>query len=112
MNVHPDPKRDAAAAVLAESAIAWPIVTLQRPHGAFPAGSCFYGVPSSTPGAAYLANASACQCPDYQRSGNVCKHVRAVRLFERAWHQEVAAPAAPAPKRFKRYAELFGPDED
>jgi hypothetical protein len=112
MNVHPDHKRDAAAVVLAESAAAWPIVTLKRPHGAFPVGSCFYGVPSSKLGASYLANAVACYCPDYRRRDAVCKHVRAVRLFEQARHQEAAAQAAPTPKRFRTYAELFGLDED
>jgi hypothetical protein len=86
--ITPDPKRDADAAVLAEQAITWPVVTLKRAFGAFPVGSIFYGVPSrSKPGARYLANALACQCPDYQRRGAMCAHVRAVRLFEQTRQQ-------------------------
>ena len=106
MNAQSDQKRDAAAAILAQSAQTWPMVTLKKPHGAFPAGSRFYGVPSSTPGAHYLANAVACQCPDYQQAGNICKHVRAVRVFE-AQRREVAVQAAPAPKPRKGYAAVM-----
>lgn len=92
-----DQKRDALARLLAERAFAWPVVTLRQPHGAFPIGSQFYGVPSSTPGVAYLVNAVACQCPDYQRREVVCKHVRAVRL-----HQARVAWAAPSPAPARR----------
>jgi SWIM zinc finger len=89
-----DPKRDAAAALLAETAQAWPVVTLRKPHGAFPVGTRFYAVPSSTPGAAYLANLKVCQCPDYQQRGAICKHVRAVALFEA---QQEGAGSLPDP---------------
>ncbi len=37
----PDPKRDAAAAEIAEGAAGWLQIRLRRPHGAFPAGSKF-----------------------------------------------------------------------
>ena len=79
---------------------------MKQAHGAFPAGTVFRSAPSSTGGARYLVNDVVCECPDYQRGGNVCKHVRAMRL--------VARPVAPAvaPKRKKSYADLFGPDQD
>jgi hypothetical protein len=91
--VAPDAKRDAAAAVLAATAYAWPTVTLKQPFGAFPIGSRFYGVPSSKDGVHYLANDQACQCPDYQKNGMVCKHVRAVRLAD-VTHDDLADECA------------------
>jgi hypothetical protein len=38
--------------------------------------------PDPARGARYLVNAIACECPDYQQAGNICKNVRAVVLFE------------------------------
>lgn len=107
MIVPPDPRRDAAAAILAESARTWPVVTLRKPHGAFPMGTRFLAVLSSTPGARYLANAVACQCPDYQQRGAVCKHVRAVLLFEQRQHEEGTAPVAdPSPEPVAHMTEV------
>jgi SWIM zinc finger len=42
----------------------------------------------------------ACACPDYQQGGYICKHVRAVVLFEQR-----QAQLAPMPKH--RYEDLF-----
>jgi hypothetical protein len=87
-------RRDACARQLVKSA-PWPIATLNKPHGAFPAGTVFYRVPSSDPSRRYLANDRACECKDYQRAGNVCKHVRAVRMWQ-AREEEAAGLASMA----------------
>lgn len=108
MAFRPDPKRDAAAAILAQTAQTWPVVTLKKAHGAFPVGTRFYGIPSSTPGTHYLTNLQACSCPDYQERGANCKHQRAAVLFEQRLQQEAAAHAAPAPQPRKTYAQLTG----
>jgi hypothetical protein len=42
----------------------------------------------------YLVNAVACECPDYQEAGNICKHVRAIVLSEQ---RQQSAKAAPSP---------------
>src|SRR5215210_2939170 len=99
--VPPDPKRDAAAALLAQTA-PWPRVTLTRQYGAFEPGTIFYRVPSrSQPARRHLANGVACQCCDYQKNGAICAHVRAVMLIEQR-------QAQPAPIRKPRgYEELF-----
>ena len=76
----PDPKRDAAAAELAQTAGSWPRVTLRRDVGAFRRGEHFFGVPSSQPGRYYLTNPRFCSCPDYQQRASGCKHQRAVAL--------------------------------
>lgn len=72
--IRPDAKRDRLAAELDDSTAAWPFVRPLRP---LPAGAYFWAVPGSN-GNAYIANERFCQCPDYQRSGNICKHIRAV----------------------------------
>lgn len=78
--VQPDTKRDAAAAELVKMAHTWPVVTLKKAYGAFPTGSTFYAVPSSSKDeASYIANHVTCSCPDYKRA--TCKHIRAVILF-------------------------------
>jgi hypothetical protein len=77
----------------------WPRFTLKRPYGAFPAGAVFRRAPSSTGnGTRYLVNEVACTCPDYQHNGAICKHIRAVVLFEQRQQ--------PAPKRAS-YGDLF-----
>lgn len=101
-------KRDILAAELAASVPLWPITTLKAPFGVFPAGSKFRAAPSSSGKVAYLVNESVCECPDYQRAGNICKHVRAVRLYE----QQQTKPQSP--KRvvpLVRYEDIF-PEED
>ena len=109
--IAPDPKRDAAAELLAQTA-PWPRVTLTRPVGSFEAGAVFYRVPSSQPGVRYVANAVCCTCPDSQHRGNVCKHSRAVRLHEQAEYEieQMLADIAAKPVR-RSYADLFPPDE-
>lgn len=83
-----DARRDALARKLAADGISWPVVTLTRQWGAFQPGTVFYGVPSSTIDRStgqvvrYMANEKACNCHDYQKSQNICKHVRAVRIYE------------------------------
>lgn len=78
-----DTKRDAAAKLLAEAGHSWARVTLRTASGAFPAGSKFYGIPSTkNDGAAYYTNLKMCTCPDYQRRAVVaCKHMRAVDIY-------------------------------
>lgn len=77
--VTPDEKRDAAAVEIARMGHLWHVVTLKVAQGAFPPGTTFYAVPSSTEGASYLTNRVYCSCPDYKRA--VCKHIRAVIRF-------------------------------
>jgi hypothetical protein len=61
-SIRPDPKRDADAARLAADGATWPVYTLKRDHGAFEAGTVFYGVPSrSNPKHRWLANGVACE---------------------------------------------------
>lgn len=98
-----DQKRDALARKLAENAHIWTVVTLKQPFGAFDVGTVFWAVPSSAPDVAYLANEKACQCADYVKAQNICKHVRAVRLAN-----ERARAAAFAPS--KRLEDLYGDD--
>jgi hypothetical protein len=95
--VPPDPRRDARARVLAGHVGSWPRFTLKQPWGSFEAGTTFRRAPGSN-GARYLVNAVACECPDYQQAGNICKHVRAVILFEQR-----PAPTTP----LSRYEALF-----
>lgn len=111
-SIRPDTKRDADAVKLAADGATWPVYTLKRAHGAFEAGTVFFGVPSrSRPGHRYLANAVACQCPDYDpdRGGNMCAHVRAVRLFEHQ-NEGSAVKADPIPEAvvpLKSYGNIF-----
>ena len=66
----PDERRDAAAAEIAAGAAGWLQIRLRRPHGTFPAGSKFYGVPSSkADGSFYYTNLKACSCADYAKRG-------------------------------------------
>jgi hypothetical protein len=112
-SISPDPKRDADAAKLVEGAATWPVYTLKRDHGAFKAGTVFYGVPSRRdPERRWLANGVACQCPDYQQRGAMCAHVRAVRLHIERQQQEGSADQAdptlaPIREVRGRYADLF-----
>jgi hypothetical protein len=96
--VPPDARRDARARELVASVVTWPRHTLKVACGSFEAGTTFRRATGSN-GARYLVNAVACECPDYQQAGHICKHVRAVVLFE-------AASATPAPAR-KSYVDLF-----
>src|SRR5215216_5015828 len=101
--VPPDPARDARARALIDRVPTWPRHTLKVAHGSFSAGTTFRRATGST-GARYLVNAVACECPDYQQSEQVCKHIRAVVLFE--------AGQQPAPKprtALDRLDALFPP---
>jgi hypothetical protein len=100
--VPPDPERDARARELAPLVGTWPKHTLRQAWGSFEAGTTFRRAPASNGTRRYLVNAVACSCPDYQQGGYICKHVRAVVLFE-ARQQ----PSAPTPKRQASYEELF-----
>jgi hypothetical protein len=108
-SIRPDPKRDADAAKLAADGATWPVYTLKRDHGAFEAGTVFYGVPSrSNPKHRWLANGVACRCPDYQQRGAMCAHLRAVRLHEAREQQEGSASSAD-PTPATRYDTLYPP---
>ena len=96
--IPPDPARDARAAALVGQVGTWPKHTLKVAWGAFPAGTVFRRAYGSND-ARYLVNAVACECPDYQQAGMICKHVRAVVLFEQRQQ--------PAPKERASYADLF-----
>jgi mRNA-degrading endonuclease toxin of MazEF toxin-antitoxin module len=88
--VHPDPKRDARASALVSQVQSWPKHILKVQWGAFDAGTLFRRAPScTTPGTCYLVNEVACECHDYQQAGNVCKHVRAVRMEAEAAREAV-----------------------
>lgn len=76
-----DTKRDGRARALVPFVASWPRHTLKVAVGSFEAGTTFRRAPGSN-GAKYLANAVACQCPDYQQAGQICKHVRAIVLWE------------------------------
>ena len=97
--VPPDPARDARAAALVDLVPTWPRHTLKVAWGSFEAGTVFRRATGSN-GARYLCNAVACECPDYQQGGHICKHVRAVVRFEQRRQQ-------PAPTRRPSYADLF-----
>jgi hypothetical protein len=101
--VPPDAKRDARARALATQVAVWPLFTLNQPHGSFPIGSQFRQATGSH-GEKYLVNAVVCECVDYT-SGHICKHIRAVVLWE-ARQQPVAQPA-PAPKARPSYDQLY-----
>ena len=96
--VPPDTARDARARELAPLVGTWPKHTLRQAWGSFEAGTTFRRAPGSN-GARYLVNAVACECPDYQQGGHICKHVRAVVLFEQCQQ--------PAPKPKASYSDLF-----
>ena len=105
--VPPDPKRDARAAALVDQVPTWPKHTLKVAWGSFEAGTVFRRAYGSN-GACYLVNAVACECPDYQQNGAICKHIRAYVLFEQEqarFDAEVDRVLGSAPK--SRYEALF-----
>jgi len=114
--VPPDAKRDKRARELVDQVGSWPLFTLKQPYGSFPAGTVFRRAPSSRKPRAgerpvtYLVNSVACQCPDYEQGGHVCKHVRAVVLWEQAqarFDAQVERVLGPAPKARPSYADIF-----
>ena len=98
ITIPPDARRDTRARELAPLVASWPRHTLKVAVGAFPAGTMFRRASGSN-GARYLVNAVACQCPDYQQSNRICKHIRAVCLFE--------ADEQSASDALTKYNELF-----
>lgn len=96
-----DAKRDERARALTPFVGSWPKHTLKVAWGSFEAGTTFRRATGSK-GEKYLVNAVACECPDYQQAGFICKHIRAVVLFEQEQSATVAAPR-PRPS----YADLF-----
>jgi hypothetical protein len=109
--VPPDQKRDARALEFVDSVGSWPLFTLRQQWGSFEPGTVFRRAPSPKGGGTwYLVNAVACQCPDYADWGHVCKHVRAVIIWEQqqaAFDAEVERVQGPAPKKRLSYADLF-----
>jgi hypothetical protein len=55
-------------------------------------GRSFFAIPGSEPGLLHMADQNDCSCPDRQRSRNVCKHMRAVRLWMAAFSTGAVAP--------------------
>src|SRR4051812_36419721 len=101
-----DPKRDAKARALVPSVGSWPLWTLKQAFGSFEPGTTFRRAYGSN-GARYLVNAVACECPDYAEWGHICKHIRAIVLWE-ASQQQPAAQPAPAPRKARpSYDELY-----
>ena len=86
--VPPDAKRDARE--LVDQVATWPLWTLKRSWGSFEAGTTFRRATGSK-GARYPVNAVCCTCPDYAEQGHICKHVRAVVLFEARLQQPAPA---------------------
>ena len=77
--VRPDARRDAAARLLVPTVKTWSRGSLKRPFGAFETGTRFLIAPGSK-GEQYMVTRVSCECPDYQRNGKVCKHIRAALL--------------------------------
>lgn len=98
--IPPDPSRDMRAAQLAKHVGSWPKHTLNVAWGSFEAGTVFRRATGSR-GERYLVNSVACECVDYAERGNICKHIRAIVLWER---RQEASPLAP---RLTRYAALY-----
>lgn len=94
ISIPADAVRDQKAAELAKTAHVWPVVTLRKPWGSFNVGDQFRVTPNG-----YRVNAVVCECEDYQRFHNICKHIRAIVLLEqrptptriRVYHQKYSA---------------------
>ncbi|MCC7366821.1 MAG: hypothetical protein IT306_00260 [Chloroflexi bacterium] len=55
-------------------------------------GRAFFAIPGSDPGLLHMTDQRDCSCQDRQRSRNVCKHMRAVRLWMAAFATGAVAP--------------------
>src|SRR6185436_15410601 len=55
-------------------------------------GRPFFAIPGSEAGLLHMTDQRDCSCQDRQRSGNVCKHMRAVRLWMAAFATGAVAP--------------------
>lgn len=97
-----DAARDGRARALVPYVASWPLFTLKQPFGSFETGTVFRRAPGSN-GAHYLVNAVACQCPDYAEWGHICKHVRAIVM----WEAQAAAPKrTPMTDLYRRCARV------
>jgi hypothetical protein len=87
--IPPDANRDRKARELAKTAHTWHYVTLNKPWGAFPAGTVCRQTPNG-----YRVTTVACTCPDYLDWSNICKHVRCMVILEQQAQQiDAAAPS-------------------
>jgi hypothetical protein len=64
-------------------------------------GRPFFAIPGSESGLFHMTDQRQCSCQDRQRSRNVCKHMRAVRLWRAAFATGAVAPK-PRPRRHGR----------
>ena len=55
-------------------------------------GRPFFAIPGSEAGLLHMTDQRDCSCQDRQRSRNVCKHIRAVRLWMAAFATGAVAP--------------------
>jgi hypothetical protein len=55
-------------------------------------GRSFFAIPGSEPGLFHMADQRECSCPDFQHARNVCRHVRAVRLWMAAYQTGAVPP--------------------
>ena len=55
-------------------------------------GRSFFAIPGSEAGLFHMADQNDCSCPDRQRSRNLCKHMRAVRLWMAAFATGAVTP--------------------
>src|SRR4051794_4589009 len=55
-------------------------------------GRSFFAIPGSEAGLLHMTDQRDCSCPDRQRSRNLCKHIRAVRLWLAPFKTGAVAP--------------------
>ena len=55
-------------------------------------GRSFFAIPGSERGLLHMTDTRDCSCADRQRSRNLCKHMRAVRLWMVAYQTGAVAP--------------------
>lgn len=55
-------------------------------------GRSFFAIPGSEAGLFHMTDQRDCSCQDRQRSRNVCKHMRAIRLWLAAFATGAVAP--------------------
>jgi hypothetical protein len=71
-------KRDGKALALFARCAEWQ-------HGHTKDGRAFFAIPGSEPNLFHMTDQRDCSCPDRQRAQNLCKHIRAVRLWMAAF---------------------------
>ena len=55
-------------------------------------GRSFFAIPGSDANLFHMTDVRECSCADFQRARNVCKHIRAVRLWMAAYRTGAVAP--------------------